>query len=594
DSSLTGDARSNAKGALSGFRTSYDTGSKEWNPILTLASAPFGSLDVVFSNFGQSIQAFRSSLENRSGIGQKVSADLLSLYDGFNIEYEGRKAELQFLLDANGSSDSLNEIIQSAKEKRNLEGAQINEKALSLFESTIKGLDPEDRNVDAIYLKILKDSDDRFTNLQLGPNALQERKAMELVLDFVRTNRSSLDRSLQGTDYNEFVNSITKQLSSAGKITEFYEDGGELTEAERNSIRENGSSDERRELNEYYTFGSTFFFGKATNQVAALGAIVERLEGFAGNVRSGGILSAIKEDYFRTQENKTTGLLNEIHNGVSGLGGLTASDLLQDSFSLGTSTDHDTEAESLRKNLLSDLLSGKTSESEFLEALEDLDKLGTIFSAQERLKVYAQASNFTEEWNVRSGDLTNSMTNLTPLLGGVNDAPDSLLGFMTNDLRDWYSSRVTDITNFYNLKDLTNPLDVTQPAYPGVDFTGLESYITNMAPKLAQWDAQKAGLETARQNYVTENTKLSALTLGSPEYFAQIEIVSQKLHELNAAYQSAKTYFMDISSDSTTVYQQGKSILTTMKSSLGLPNKFLVNDASLAIMPEGVRNDYNN
>ncbi|TGL58646.1 hypothetical protein, partial [Leptospira sarikeiensis] len=102
DSSLTGTARTSAKNDLSALRSGLDTGSKAWAPVLSGMGSSFNDLNGLFGNFGNSIQAFRSSLEDRNTTAKSVSDRLLSYYEGFQSEYLMRKDQLTFLLDPNG------------------------------------------------------------------------------------------------------------------------------------------------------------------------------------------------------------------------------------------------------------------------------------------------------------------------------------------------------------------------------------------------------------------------------------------------------------------------------------------------------------
>ncbi|WP_125169991.1 Hint domain-containing protein [Leptospira perolatii] len=594
DSTLTGMERTAAKKTLSEISTMYDSGFKEWSSVLGNAAEPFGNLNTVFAGFGQSVQAFRASLENRSAIGKKASAELLSMYDGFQIEYEGRKTELQFLLNPDGNSETLAALQKSTELHKNLEGARLNEKALEILTDYLKDLSGEEKNIDSVYLKILKDADDRFTNLDVGTDALQERKAMELVLDYVRANRNSLGRSLASADYDEFIEALQLQTSSAAKVRSFYESGGALSESERNSIREGDNNDDKRELSEYYSFGSTFFFKQAIQKVEALDAVVQRFDAFADQVRSGGVLSALRDDYFKLQENKTNGLLKEIHEYVGSLSNLNATDFLQDSFQLGDNTDHDWGAEALRKNLLQDWLSGKTGEQEFLSTLQDFDKLGTIFDAKQAVQVYSETLNYSEDLKEKNDTLQSSLENINLFLGSSSEAPEAVLGLMVDDLRDYYSDRFGEVQNLYNLKDAKDSSTPPELIFKDVDFSPLEQYVSEFETTLEEWSATKDSLKDANDSFLAERSALSSLVPGSPEFVAQVTVVKDKFNALKQIFTETNYYLQKLSSDTVKVNEDARTLLSGMKEVMGLPDKFLVNNNSLPLLPAGIRADYEN
>ncbi|MBW0436043.1 hypothetical protein HGB47_20765, partial [Leptospira yasudae] len=594
ETTLTGSNRTAAQQFFNTVKNGAVQNGQTLQDSFTSINQSFNGLSSALGTFGQSVTGFRSSLEQRNGKVSKVSSTLLSLYESLDSEYQGRKAQLEFLLDQDGDETSLTQISKSLENTRNLNGAKINEKAMEKLIGYLQGLPESERNIDSVYLKVLKDSDARLANLQLGPNELEDRKATELVLDFIKNQSSALARSLASPDYGDFITSLQTQLSSASQIRSFYEGGGSLTETQRNDIRESGTAAERRTLNEYYSFGSTFFFGQgAVSKVSSLDTVVQGFGSFANSVRTGQVLSALRDDYFKAQENKTNGLLKELQTLVPGFNDLTASQLYQDSFEIGNSTDHDTAEEARRRNLLDELLSGLNSNESLLTGLADLDVLKTYYNNATAVKIYGEALNLTSELEQKKTDYSSTIANLAPNLDSAVYPAEDLLNFLSPAMNIYYTSQLSSYSYLLTMKNYTDPITSTQP-FTGIDFSGIEPYITSIQTNLGSWDSKRTSLQTATDTYSNLKAELATLSQGTPEYDVKLAEVTNALVSMNAFYSDVKGFFSIIASDAIQLSVKSQTILKEMKTNSGLPNDKIITDAAtMAILPVSVQSAYN-
>ncbi|PJZ28936.1 polymorphic toxin-type HINT domain-containing protein [Leptospira kmetyi] len=594
ETTLTGGDRTLAQQFFANIKSGADQNGKTLQNSFTSVNESFNGLGASLGTFGESLKGFRNSLETRNGKVSQVSAALLSLYESLESEFQGRKAQLEFLLDQNGSETSLTQIQKNLENTRNLEGAKINEIAMEKLIDYLKDLPASERNIDSIYLKVLKDSDARLADLKLGPNELEDRKATELVLAFIKNQNSALARSLASPDYDDFIESLETQLGSATQIRSFYEGGGTLTDTQRNDIRENGTAEQRRTLNEYYSFGSTFFFGQeAVSKVATMDATVQGFGSFANSVRTGQVLSTLRDDYFKAQENKTNGLLKELQTLIPGFNDLTASALYQDSFVIGDQTDHDTAEEDRRKNLLQELLSGLNTNESLLTGLGDLDVLRAYYGDATAVKIYGETLNLSSELEAKKADYASVIGNIGPVLDSATYPAEDLLNYLSPGQNTYYTNQVNSYIRLLALKNYTDPDTSAQP-FSGIDFSILDPYITSIQNNLTLWTAKRSTLQTSVDSFANLKIELSALSQGTPAYEAKLNEVTSALVAMNAAYNEAKGYFSILSSDTIQLNAKSQVVLKDMKTNAGVPNnKIVTNMTTLATLPPGMQNAYN-
>lgn len=594
ETTLTGGDRTLAQQFFANIKAGADQNGKALQNSFTSVNESFNGLGASLGNFGESLKGFRSSLETRNGKVSQVSSALLSLYESLESEFQGRKAQLEFLLDQNGSEASLTQIQKNLENTRNLEGAKINEKAMEKLIGYLKDLPESERNIDSIYLKVLKDSDARLADLQLGPNQLEDRKATELVLAFIKNQNSALARSLASADYDDFIDSLETQLGSATQIRSFYDGGGTLTDTQRNDIRENGTAVERRTLNEYYSFGSTFFFGQeAVSKVATMDATVQGFGSFSNSVRTGQVLSALRDDYFKAQENKTNGLLKELQTLIPGFNDLTASALYQDSFVIGDQTDHDTAEEDRRKNLLQELLSGLNTNESLLTSLGDLDVLRAYYGDATAVKIYGETLNLSSELEGKKADYASVIGNVGPVLDSATYPAEDLLNYLSPGQNTYYTNQVNSYIRLLALKNYTDPDTSAQP-FSGIDFSIMDPYIASIQNNLTLWTAKRSALQTSVDSFTNLKSELSALSQGTPAYEAKLNEVTTALVTMNSAYNEAKGYFSILSSDTIQLNAKSQVVLKDMKTNSGVPNnKIVTNMTTLATLPPGMQDAYN-
>ncbi|TGL58462.1 hypothetical protein EHQ64_18590, partial [Leptospira sarikeiensis] len=491
-------------------------------------------------------------------------------------------------------SESLQKLKEDAENRKKLEGAKINEKALEMLHDYLAGLPQNSRNFDTIYLKVLKDADTSSLGLDLDPDALTNRKALDIVLDFFRNNRNAISNQLASTDYEDWISSLGDELDAAGETVSFYEDGGKFSEEDRSDIRASGTSEEKRLLNEYYNFGSTFFFGSAVqSKIASLDQASQNFSAFASQVTTRGVLSALTDDYFEAQENKTSGLLAEIRSKIGGLSSVTASDLLQDSFNIGTNLDHDNEEEDRRKNLLSEYLTGKTSTEDFLLAMSDLSSLSNIFGASIATKVYSDATGLKGQYTSQLTDYVNASNNLTNSLNNANDAVNSAMSLFADNRLDYFNGQLSSLQGIYDLRNYEDPANPGVPVFTSMDFSSLGNYISGISASLSGWNTTKGNLQTAFASYNDAKATLSSLTPGSDEFLTQSNTVLSKFNDLRTAYEEARGYLQIVTGDTQSAYTESRNLVTQMKSEESLSGNFLLNATTLATAPAGILDQYN-
>lgn len=593
ETTLTGGDRTLAQQFFANIKSGADQNGKTLQNSFTSVNESFNGLGASLGTFGESLKGFRNSLETRNGKVSQVSAALLSLYESLESEFQGRKAQLEFLLDQNGSETSLTQIQKNLENTRNLEGAKINEIAMEKLIDYLKDLPASERNIDSIYLKVLKDSDARLADLKLGPNELEDRKATELVLAFIKNQNSALARSLASPDYDDFIESLETQLGSATQIRSFYEGGGTLTDTQRNDIRENGTAEQRRTLNEYYSFGSTFFFGQeAVSKVATMDATVQGFGSFANSVRTGQVLSTLRDDYFKAQENKTNGLLKELQTLIPGFNDLTASALYQDSFVIGDQTDHDTAEEDRRKNLLQELLSGLNTNESLLTGLGDLDVLRAYYGDATAVKIYGETLNLSSELEGKKADYASVIGNIGPVLDSATYPAEDLLNYLSPSLNTYYNGQYAPYSELLDMKNYTDPTTSLQP-FASIDFSGIEPYLASLQSNLGLWDAKKAALQNNKDTFINLKTALGTLTPDTPEYEAKLSEVTNALVAMNNSYTELKGYFSIVASDTIQLSVRSQSILKDIKTSVGAPSdKIIIDMTTLSSLPIDMQNAY--
>lgn len=593
ETTLTGGDRTLAQQFFANIKSGADQNGKTLQNSFTSVNESFNGLGASLGTFGESLKGFRNSLETRNGKVSQVSAALLSLYESLESEFQGRKAQLEFLLDQNGSETSLTQIQKNLENTRNLEGAKINEIAMEKLIDYLKDLPASERNIDSIYLKVLKDSDARLADLKLGPNELEDRKATELVLAFIKNQNSALARSLASPDYDDFIESLETQLGSATQIRSFYEGGGTLTDTQRNDIRENGTAEQRRTLNEYYSFGSTFFFGQeAVSKVATMDATVQGFGSFANSVRTGQVLSTLRDDYFKAQENKTNGLLKELQALIPGFNDLTASALYQDSFVIGDQTDHDTAEEDRRKNLLQELLSGLNTNESLLTGLGDLDVLRAYYGDATAVKIYGETLNLSSELEGKKADYASVIANIGSVLDSATYPAEDLLNYLSPSLNTYYNGQYAPYSELLDMKNYTDPTTSLQP-FASIDFSGIEPYLASLQSNLGLWDAKKAALQNNKDTFINLKTALGTLTPDTPEYEAKLSEVTNALVAMNNSYTELKGYFSIVASDTIQLSVRSQSILKDIKTSVGAPSdKIIIDMTTLSSLPIDMQNAY--
>lgn len=597
DATLTGAERQAAKDRFKSLRSEENLATNTILNSLNTTGTSLSGLSQGLAGYGQSSVNFRNAIEGRNSTTKQVSDGLLSLYDGFELSYREKEFELKFLLDENGDEAKLSSIQQTAKTSWQVAGAEVNAKALELMLGYIKDLREGERDAESIYLRILRDSEEVNRDSKTDASSILNRRAMGILVNYFRSGRSGLNSYLEGDNYTNFVTEIERISDYANDVLAYYESGREFTQAEKETIRWGGNQEEKKLLAESYQYGSSFFFKDAVASVGREVEISRRVDIFAEKVKSGEVLSVLKEEYFRRQENKATGLLKELHDAVSGLDAVTASRLYNDSFVIGSAGDRDLGEETRRENLLNGYLAGATTTVEKLTAILSFEKLIEVFGSSEGVKIYndilARLGAISS-----SADLLNiSSSRLEGGFAAVENAYPDFLAHFSSANRLSYETEISKIDQFLelsNFEDTSESIyDETDPDNPifmgylkpfsNLDYTALEASKETLGEMILGWDRMQSELNDAYTEYSQALSDWRASSPGTSEYADLAAIVSQKLKVLSEKQAQTTDYFRELTLQIDDSSERQKALIGEMKTSLGLPpDKIFVTASSLS------------
>ncbi|MBM9547317.1 hypothetical protein JWG40_09840, partial [Leptospira sp. 201903074] len=592
DATLTGSERTATKDAFRALRGDESGLSGSMLTSLNEVGTLFSDSIEAMKHYGQMNLVFRNALEDRNTKTKQVSDGLVSFFDGFELEYRTKEAELTFLLDENGDEAKLAAIQKQAEQKKKVAGAEVNARAMEMLLDYLGNLGTGERNVESIYLRMLKDSEVISQDTKTDANSIVERRAMATLLDFFRSSRGAFANYIAGPGYTDFIADLGRQKDYADALLSFYESGKEYTASEREDIRWNGSANEKKFLKESFSYGESFFFQAATGQVAREVAVSQKIDDFASRVRSGEVLSILKEEYFKRQENKATGLLKELHDAVSGLDDITASRLLSDSFRIGTSTDRDSSEETRRANLLSGHLTNNPGTPRAqLSSLLDVGKLIEIFGEKEGLVIYSEITNKILNIDNSATAIIEQSQLLNPRHVAVEEGYPSYLSFFDDTKKSGYTAEVQKLEQYLTLKDFEDTskpiLDANfqitgyEKPFSGLDYSELESLKASLDGMIANWGTIKSELESAHADYIQMLATWRVATPGTEEFAELAEDVSEKLKDFSAKQMQATDYMRELTLQLEESTEKSQSILTEYKTSVGIADKTLVTIVSL-------------
>ncbi|TGN18030.1 hypothetical protein EHS15_15675, partial [Leptospira idonii] len=595
DATLTGTERQAAKTRFASLRTSETSATQNLFVSLGGTGSILSSLSEGLASYGQASLGFRNALEGRNSTTKQVSDGLMSLFDGFELEYRNKEIQLKFLLDENGNESKLADIQKAAELSQKVAGAEVNAKALEFLLSYVKDLREGERGVESIYLRILKDSEVVNRDSKTDAASILNRRAMATLLDYFRQGKSALGSYLEGENYSDFITELERQKAYSEEVLNYYESGIEFTAAEREDIRWNGSPEAKKLLSESYGYGSTFFFQGSLSQIGREVEISRRVGVFADQVKSGEVLSVLKEEYFRNQENKATGLLKELHTAVSGLDAITASKLYNDSFVIGSAGDRDLGEEARLSNILAGYLSGATTATEKLNAILDYGKLIEVFGETEGVRIYNEIYTKMGAMDGSVERLYLSSQRLEPGFASVEAAYPSYASFFSGTNRYSYAVEIQKINKYLAIseyEDLTQPIYDTsedppvltgyEKLFSGVDASALLSSKESLSDLLNEWDTMESELGDAFTAYQEALSNWRSATPGTEEYADLAATVSNKLRDLSEKQAASTDYLRELSLQLDEASDQAKVFIAEFKGALGVSqNQILVTDSSL-------------
>ncbi|MCG6146457.1 polymorphic toxin-type HINT domain-containing protein [Leptospira bandrabouensis] len=591
DATLTGSERATTKENFRTLRGDESNLSAGMLTSLNGVGTLFSDSIQAMGHYGQMNLVFRNALEDRNNKTKQVSDGLVSLFDGFELEYRAKEVELTFLLDETGDEAKLTALQKQAEQKKKVAGAEVNAKAMEMLLGYLSNLGEGDRNVESIYLRMLKDSEVISQDTKTDASSILERRAMATVLEFFRSSRGAFANYIAGSGYDDFIEDMGRQKDYADALLSFYESGKEYTATEREEIRWNGSANEKKFLKESFSYGESFFFQAANGQVAREIAVSQKVDDFVSRVRSGEVLSILKEEYFKRQENKATGLLKELHDAVSGLDDITASRLLSDSFRIGNSTDRDSSEETRRANLLSGHLANNPGTPRAqLSSLLDVGKLIEIFGEKEGLAIHSEITNKILNIDNSAAEIIEKSQLLNPRHVAIESEYPSYLDFFNDTKKTGYTAEIQKLEQYLTLKDfedtsqpiLDSNLQLTgyEKPFAGLDYSELETIKTSLDGMIANWGTIKSELESAHTDYMQILTTWRAATPGTEEYAELAEEVSEKLKDFSAKQMQATDYVRELTIQLEEATEKSQSLLAEYKSSIGIADKTLLTISS--------------
>ncbi|MCG6153951.1 polymorphic toxin-type HINT domain-containing protein [Leptospira bandrabouensis] len=591
DATLTGSERATTKENFRTLRGDESNLSAGMLTSLNGVGTLFSDSIQAMGHYGQMNLVFRNALEDRNNKTKQVSDGLVSLFDGFELEYRAKEVELTFLLDETGDEAKLTALQKQAEQKKKVAGAEVNAKAMEMLLGYLGNLGEGDRNVESIYLRMLKDSEVISQDTKTDASSILERRAMATVLEFFRSSRGAFANYIAGSGYDDFIEDMGRQKDYADALLSFYESGKEYTATEREEIRWNGSANEKKFLKESFSYGESFFFQAANGQVAREIAVSQKVDDFVSRVRSGEVLSILKEEYFKRQENKATGLLKELHDAVSGLDDITASRLLSDSFRIGNSTDRDSSEETRRANLLSGHLANNPGTPRAqLSSLLDVGKLIEIFGEKEGLAIHSEITNKILNIDNSAAEIIEKSQLLNPRHVAIESEYPSYLDFFNDTKKTGYTAEIQKLEQYLTLKDfedtsqpiLDSNLQLTgyEKPFAGLDYSELETIKTSLDGMIANWGTIKSELESAHADYMQILTTWRAATPGTEEYAELAEEVSEKLKDFSAKQMQATDYVRELTIQLEEATEKSQSLLAEYKSSIGIADKTLLTISS--------------
>ncbi len=603
DATLTGDARSAALATITAQKDEHTAVKAEALAAIESVDAGFEALVEAFTNHGERLGEYRTALGERNLAYREAGDFLTELHENLRGSLASQRSQLGFLLDENADEALLESM--DAEHRRGLAtaAAETNLRAIELLEGYL-GVD---RDVNVLLIEVTEDINHRLANYD-ATDAGQRREltALRAVEQYVGRSANLL-ANLSEDERAELLAGLADERDFAIALRDFYVSDGVMDDAEQLAIRSGGNPEERRLLSAYFNPPAQMMFGEAAfGATAAESYLTSQHRRFAEQVRAGLIQSAITDRYHEEQENKITGLIQEMKTAVPALASLSASQLYNDSEPVDPSgLAHDTDAEDARRAILASLLSAAGSETgDRLTALYDIAQLETIYGPAIAVEVYTDLARVVDGYGSAGQELVRASQAIVDQAAEFDAEVDALLDAYDAKLSyEGQRDRVAAALALLEYEDpasgstaavgqadvdahvanldipggddpaVDHPADWTpvddtdgdspgdagwdpsyetevfvQP-YAGLDASELEQDRDDLNTALADWDNKRTELDTAIATYRAAKATFDAFVAanpgseGTPAYEAEITTYAAAVNDMYFAYREHNNFF---------------------------------------------------
>ncbi|PNV73993.1 hypothetical protein, partial [Leptospira inadai] len=468
---------------LRGFFSKKDGSGKEIEDDLTALNRSIGTK---FAGFGEALSSYaaafsgvRGAIEEKTGILLSLSSLFTSLVEEQRFSVTAQKAQLGFLTDEGASIQSLQETLGSVDLLAKTEAAKLDKETVDLLYTILveelEGRSSGERRLDAVYLKLSSRLDAALFSWNGSADSIREIRAIQTVLSTIKNSYPSLSDSLGDDEkFAKLSESLAKSRTRSGLTLAFYlGENGFLSEADRTTLRMSDNENDRRKVSEFYSFGSTFQFGQQSIQsISGYLNLSNAMRNFGEGVKSGAILSGLRDDYFKEQEEQANGLFRELIQAAQ-IGSYTSQDFYKDSVKQAAGPDlYDSSKIKEKRTEFLNFLSGLGGPEEKLEKLlSSPEVLKNIFGNLNVDSIRTDLSSWKSEISASVSRFESYDTDLAKGFGEVSANFDSFLSFFEHPSKVWMheyaNSSVLYLSALFQMEDSNRPKQDAAPDRDG-------------------------------------------------------------------------------------------------------------------------------
>ncbi|EQA79294.1 hypothetical protein LEP1GSC193_0422, partial [Leptospira alstonii serovar Pingchang str. 80-412] len=479
--------RKNLKAQIDTFKSTFSKKDSSGNELpddvtalMTGTDSKFTSVAGSFSNYSTRYSYYRNTIDERSAIFSGMSGILIQALEGQRASVTAQKAQLGFLLDEDAGIEELQDTVNGVEETAKTEAAKLDARVAEILLSKLGNLgsDSSMRKFDPIYLGLTNEINSLYSTFTGSSDEILEIRARKIALDYIKNAGQSLTGIFaDDSEYAKFQIDLNRMKDRSQATLSFYEDDhGYLNEADRISLRMSEGENDRRKVSEYFSFGSTFIFGNAVMQgTSAWLNLAGGMKSFSEAVKTGAILSGLRDDYFSEQESEANGLFQEL-TAAAGIGNYSSVDFYKDSIRSQAGVDQlDTAKINQKKAELAALIAGMSDPQAQLTKLIQSGNLTSVFGLltgtgvkQDLVAWQKEIDDAKALFQTLDGNIQTPMTNLTTQF-------DSLLNFFNTPAFAQMQSYADGV--FQSVEALKGLEDSNLPIYDRVnDIDGNSPY----------------------------------------------------------------------------------------------------------------------